>query len=70
MHVLRSIRHACGRGLHRFVAGLTTGLDGLTGRVGHLSDRCDAHLARRTPHLRARYRREGPQPLDLPFLHL
>ncbi|MBD8908713.1 hypothetical protein MZTS_18830 [Methylorubrum zatmanii] len=70
MHVLRSIRQVCRGGLGRLVTGIVTALDGLTVRVGRFSERCEAGLARRTPHLRARYRREGPQPIDLPLLHL
>jgi hypothetical protein len=70
MHVLRSIGRACGNGLRTGVDGLIAVLDALTLRVGRASDRVEAGLARRTPQLRSRQRHEGPQPLNLPFLHL
>ena len=70
MHVLRSIGRACGNGLRAGIDGLITALDALTLRVGRASDRLEAGLARRTTRLRSRRRHDGPQPLDLPFLHL
>lgn len=70
MQVFRSIAHASGDGFRAGVDLLIAALDGLTRRVGHLSERVETGLRRRTPQLRSRARPGGRRPLDLPFLHL
>lgn len=61
MNMVRPIAHltkACTRAI---VRALTGGFDALTGPIGRLNDRVEAHLRDRTPLLRAYYARPAPR---------
>ncbi|MCJ2043109.1 hypothetical protein MKK58_00885 [Methylobacterium sp. J-078] len=57
MNVLRPVAHLSAAGLRAVAHVLTAGFDALTGPVGRLSDRLEAHLLARTTLLRAYYAR-------------
>ena len=73
MTVFRTITHVPIIGARILVRALTAGFDRLTGPVGRMSDRIEAHLFERTRLLRAFYadpshRQAAPLPyLDAPL---
>ncbi|KQQ48138.1 hypothetical protein ASF58_02030 [Methylobacterium sp. Leaf125] len=59
MNVLWPVAHLATACMRAIVRALTQGFDALTGPVGRLNDRVEAHLLDRTSLLRAHYARPG-----------
>lgn len=69
MSRLRQVSHLATGCTHAIVRALTRGFDALTGPVGRLNDRVEAHLRDRTSLLRAHYARSANrQAAPLPVL--
>ncbi len=69
MRLLRPFAHVASGGIRMLVRALIAGFDGLTGPVGRLNDRVEAHLTNRTTLLRAHYARAANrQAAPLPVL--
>ncbi|MGU3362033.1 hypothetical protein ACLBWX_17045 [Methylobacterium sp. M6A4_1b] len=69
MNILRPVAGLATACTRAIVRALTGSFDALTGPVGRLSDRVEAHLLERTPLLRAYYGRSAPRKAaPVPFL--